>query len=184
MATLRPEELAAKLRDCPVVYVPSGIYEWHDEQNPLGTDTLKVVEMCRLTAARTGGVVHMPSYIGVGAFNDPVGPMQHGGLNFSPELVRSYLTELFEQLEKFGVQLIVLLYGHTNPANINAHEQAAIDYLRRENAQAKVLCVNDVEPEHPDIAGKQLVFIGPVEASCPGLLHHNIDIGTRPGYRF
>lgn len=146
MARLRPEEFTRRVRECPMVFVPSGIYEWHDAQNPLGTDTLKVVEICRRTAENTGGLVHMSSYIGVGAFHNPIGPLQHGGLNFSDTLVRSYLSELFEQLEKMGFKLIVLLYGHTNPANINAHQQASVDYMKRQDTRAKVLCVNDAEP--------------------------------------
>ena len=146
MERLRPEELSQRIRDCPVVFVPSGIYEWHDAQNPLGTDTLKMVEICRRTAERTGGLIHMPSYLGVGAFHDPIAPLRHGGLNFSDALVRSYLTELFGQLEKMGFELIVLLYGHTNPPNINAHEQAACDYMRKNGTESKVLCINDVEP--------------------------------------
>ena len=146
MAMLRPEALSRRIEECPLVFVPSGIYEWHDAQNPLGTDTLKVAEICRRTAERTGGLLHMPSYIGVGAFHDPIGPMQHGGLNFSEALVGAYLTELFEQLEKMGFELVVLLYGHTNAENINVHEGAAVDYMRREDTRAKVLCVNDLEP--------------------------------------
>ena len=146
MAMLRPKELSERIKAAPLVYIPSGIFEWHDAQNPLGTDTLKMVEICRRAAEKTGGLVHRPSYVGVGAFFDPIGPLRHGGLNFSAALVASYLTELFEQLDKLGFELIVLLYGHTNPGNINAHEQAASDYLKREETRAKVLCLNDCEP--------------------------------------
>ena len=146
MAALRPGELAQRIQDCPIVFVPTGIYEWHDEQNPMGTDTLKMVEICRRVADRTGGVIHMPLYVGVGAFHDSTGPLRHGGVNFSEKLVREYLGELLEQLGKMGFELIVLLYGHTNSGNINAHDQAAEDYLRTDEAPAKVLCLNDVEP--------------------------------------
>jgi creatinine amidohydrolase/Fe(II)-dependent formamide hydrolase-like protein len=146
MSGLRPSELAQRIQKCPMAFVPSGIYEWHDAQNPLGTDTLKMVEICRRVAARTGGLVHMPSYVGVGGFHDAQGPLRYGGLNFSERLVREYLTEMFEQLEKLGFELIVLLYGHTNVENINTHEHAATDYMRRDDARAKILCLNDVEP--------------------------------------
>jgi creatinine amidohydrolase len=146
MSGLRPTELAQRIRECPIVFVPSGIYEWHDAQNPLGTDTLKMIEICRRVALITGGVVHMPSYIGVGAFHTPRAPLLHGGLNFSEKLVHDYLIELFSQLEEMGFDLIVLLYGHTNAPNINAHEKAAMDYMRKDDTHAKVLCMNDVEP--------------------------------------
>ena len=146
MAMLRPEELCRRIGECPVVFVPSGICEWHDAQNPLGTDTLKAAEICHRAAQICGGLVHMPSYIGVGTFHNPIGGMQHGGLNFSDSLVRSYLTELFRQLETMGFELIVLLYGHTSPPNANAHEQASADYMQRTDTGAKVLCVSDLEP--------------------------------------
>ncbi len=146
MDRLRPGELQERIQACPVVFVPSGIYEWHDAQNPLGTDTLKMVEMCKRTAQRTGGLVHMPSYVGVGAFHGPIEPLPHGGINFSEALVRAYLTELLGQLEQLGFELIVLFYGHTNAPNINTHEQAAREYMMREDTQAKVLCINDLEP--------------------------------------
>jgi len=146
MDKLRPRELARRIAACPVVYVPSGIYEWHDEQNPMGADTLKMVEICRRTAALTGGLVHMPSYVGSTGFSRPAGGLSYGSLTFSDELVRSYLGELFGQLERMGFELIVLLYGHTSQGNINIHEEASRDYMRRRDSQAKVLCLNDVEP--------------------------------------
>ena len=70
-----------------------------------------MVEICRRTVARTGGVVHMPSYIGVGPFSQPVGYLKHGGLDISDRPVRGYLMKLFEQLEKMESELIVLLRG-------------------------------------------------------------------------
>ena len=171
ITTLRPSELSKRIQACPIVFIPSGIYEWHDEQNPLGTDTLKMIEICRRTATRTGGLVHMPSYIGVGAFFGSIGGLHHGGLNFSKELVHQYIMELLDQLEKMGFELIMLLYGHTNAENINAHEQAAKDYMLQENTQAKVLCLNDLEPvvKHrykvADHAGKWETSF--MMASCP-----------------
>ena len=49
-----------------------------------------------------GGLVHLLSYVGVGARHDSIGPLQHGGPDFSDILVRSYLAKLFGQLEKMG----------------------------------------------------------------------------------
>jgi hypothetical protein len=67
--------------------------------------------------------------MGVGAFFKPLGRMKNGGLNFSENLVRQYLMELLNQLESMGFELIVVLYGHTNPANINVHQKACRDYM-------------------------------------------------------
>ena len=144
MEKLRPEELSELIEACPVVYVPSGIYEWHDAQNPLGTDTLKVAEMAKRTARLTGGVVHMPSYVGVGTFYGPLGCLKAGGLNFSEELVEGYLKELCAQLEGYGFRMIVLLYGHTSPGNADAHDRAALGHMTAEGTTAKVLSLNDL----------------------------------------
>jgi creatinine amidohydrolase/Fe(II)-dependent formamide hydrolase-like protein len=146
MERLRPGELASLMRECPIVYLPTGIYEWHDAHLPLGTDTLKMVEICRRAARMTGGLVHMPWYIGVGAFHTSMSGMGHGGINFSPGLVKSCLFEFLAQIERFDAELAVVCYGHTNEGNINAHEEAADEYMRRPDTRLKVLALNDVAP--------------------------------------
>ena len=146
LSKLRPEELVGMLTAHPIAYLPSGVIEWHDAQNPLGTDTLKMAAICRRTAARTGGVVLPPSYVGTGVLVHPPTDMPYGGLNFSAELVGRYLEEMFTQLEALGFSLIVLCYGHTSAENINAHEVTARDYMLREDTQTKVLCLTDYGP--------------------------------------
>jgi creatinine amidohydrolase len=38
---LRPAQIVARRKACPVAYVPIGTIEWHGEHNPVGTDTLQ-----------------------------------------------------------------------------------------------------------------------------------------------
>jgi creatinine amidohydrolase len=146
MKDIYPARLVELLREAPIVYVPSGILEWHDEHLPMGTDTLKMEEICRRTARITGGLVHMPSYLGVGAITPTYGSLKHGGIGFSLALAKQYLLELCAQLEALGARLIVLSYGHTGPDNINVHEEAAQEYNRLPQAQTGVLAMNDVAP--------------------------------------
>ncbi|MHB1357564.1 MAG: creatininase family protein, partial [Anaerolineae bacterium] len=94
MKDLYPARLVELLSERPIVYVPSGILEWHDEHLPMGTDTLKMEEICRRTARLTGGLVHMPSYLGVGAITPSYGALTHGGIGFSTSLAKQYLLEL------------------------------------------------------------------------------------------
>jgi len=138
MSCLRLPELSEMIDRCPIVYIPCGIYEWHRQHIPMGTDTLKMEEICKRTVQRTGGLIHMPSYIGVGTFDKAI--------NFSPNLVKNYFCELFYQLEKIGIKLIVQFYGHTPVANVNPHEEAACNYMLDKNTKTKVLCLNDLEP--------------------------------------
>jgi hypothetical protein len=54
MDGLRCEELADLIEKRPIVYIPNGIYEWHEAQNPMGTDTIKVMGRSILP------VLHLP----------------------------------------------------------------------------------------------------------------------------
>lgn len=146
MQFMHPAAMQELLRECPIVYVPSGILEWHDDHLPMGTDTLKMAEICRRCARLTGGLLHSPSYLGMEAINPAENPLGHGGIGYSASLISSYLLELFTQLELLGARLIVLAYGHTSPGNINVHEQAAQQYNLRGDVRAAVLAMNDVAP--------------------------------------
>jgi creatinine amidohydrolase len=176
MRDLYPARLVELLRERPIVYVPSGILEWHDEQLPMGTDTLKMEEICRRTARLTGGLVHMPSYLGVGAITPSYGGLTHGGIGFSNALAKQYLLELCTQLELLGASMIVLSYGHTGSDNINVHEEAAFEYNQRPQTQARVLAMNDVAPavrhryKVADHAAKWETSF--MLASCPALVDH------------
>lgn len=151
LAKIRPRELKNIIENRPIVYIPSGIMEWHDDQNPMGLDTLKVEEIALRTAKITGGAVHMPSYIGVGAFYGKFSfgkecELEHGGVNYDEAFVKEYLLRTYEQLERFGFELIVVIYGHTNGGNINAHEQSAREYMKKEGTKAKILAVSEIAP--------------------------------------
>lgn len=58
---LRPSELLQRLNDFPVIYLPIGSIEWHNEHLPLGTDTFHAGELCFRLAEELGGVV-MPAF--------------------------------------------------------------------------------------------------------------------------
>jgi creatinine amidohydrolase len=62
---LRPAEVRARQRACPVVYIPVGSLEWHGVQNPLGTDGLKAHAICCEAALRYGGVVLPTLFLGI-----------------------------------------------------------------------------------------------------------------------
>ncbi len=56
-AELFPDELEARRRACPVVYLPMGLCEPHGRGAALGLDLIKAEHYCREAAARLGGVV-------------------------------------------------------------------------------------------------------------------------------
>jgi creatinine amidohydrolase len=61
---LRPHQIVARRRACPVVYIPIGTLEWHGEHNPVGADTLQAEGLAILCARRGGGLVFPPLYYG------------------------------------------------------------------------------------------------------------------------
>ncbi len=61
---LRPEQIAARRRKCPVAYIPLGNLEWHGPHNPLGADTLQAEGLANLCAEKGGGIAFPPLYYG------------------------------------------------------------------------------------------------------------------------
>jgi creatinine amidohydrolase len=61
---LRPGQIVARRKECPVVYIPIGTLEWHGVHNPVGADTLQAEGLAILCAQRGGGLVFPPLYFG------------------------------------------------------------------------------------------------------------------------
>lgn len=61
---LRPPAIAEERARRPLVYIPIGPLEWHGPHLPLGTDGLHAHTVAVETAARMGGVVLPPYFIG------------------------------------------------------------------------------------------------------------------------
>lgn len=61
---LRPDEILARRKACPVVYIPIGTLEWHGVHNPVGADTLQAEGLAILCAQQGGGLVFPPLYYG------------------------------------------------------------------------------------------------------------------------
>ncbi len=63
-AMLRPDQIVARRRACPVVYIPIGTLEWHGVHNPVGADTLQAEGLALLCAQLGGGLAFPPLYYG------------------------------------------------------------------------------------------------------------------------
>jgi creatinine amidohydrolase len=61
---LRPAQIVAARRACPVVYIPIGTLEWHGVHNPVGADTLQAEGLALMCARQGGGLVFPPLYYG------------------------------------------------------------------------------------------------------------------------
>lgn len=143
---LRPEEIVAEKKRCPIVYFPIGPLEWHGPHLPLGTDPLNAHSTAIRVARKTGGVVLPPLFLGT----DIVRPKEKlrfigfdeniriYGMDF-PEntmpslyakeevfalVVREYLAMLVKQ----GYKLIIIVNGHGGVSHINALKRLAEEF--------------------------------------------------------
>lgn len=61
---LRPDQVVARRKECPVAYIPIGTIEWHGRHNPLGADTLQAEGLAIMCAQQGGGLVFPALYYG------------------------------------------------------------------------------------------------------------------------
>ena len=103
---LRPDQVEERLAAASVAYVPWGALEWHSVHLPLGLDGLLAETVAERAVARTGGVVLPPMYL-------PITALPHRfSISFGAATVRAVLDDLFGELARVGVKVVVLLSGH------------------------------------------------------------------------
>lgn len=61
---LTPAEFSARLKDCPVAYLPLGTLEWHSTHLPLGSDGIQSQEFFKRLAKEAGGIVLPMLFLG------------------------------------------------------------------------------------------------------------------------
>lgn len=61
---LTPREFKARLKACPVAYLPLGTLEWHGPQNPLGADGIQSQLFFERFASMYGGIVLPKLFLG------------------------------------------------------------------------------------------------------------------------
>jgi len=61
---LRPGQIVARRKACPIAYVPIGTIEWHGEHLPVGADTLQAEAIAVRCAEKGGGLAFPALYYG------------------------------------------------------------------------------------------------------------------------
>jgi len=147
---LRPAQVVARRKACPVVYIPVGTLEWHGEHNPLGADTLQAEGLAALAARRGGGLVFPPLYFGenrseglvesCAADRDDIARcMDLPPENFAPDRMPFTVTEqtlnynrlllhILAEADTLGFRVGVLVAGHYPLLD---HAQAAVLQFNR-----------------------------------------------------
>jgi creatinine amidohydrolase len=152
---LRPAQVVARRKECPIVYVPIGTLEWHGEHNPLGADTLQAEGLAVLAARKGGGLVFPPLYFGENRSEslmescaadraDIARKMDLPPENFGPDRMPFSVTEqtlnynrlllhLLAEADTLGFKVGVLVAGHYPLLD---HAQAAVLQFNRRGRTA------------------------------------------------
>ena len=131
---LRPAQVIARRKACPVVYIPIGTIEWHGQHNPLGADTIQAEGLAILCAQKGGGLVFPALYFGENRaeslmesnpdFRGPIAEeMELPAENFLPdkhpfsatEQMLNYhklLIHILAEAESLGFKIGVIVAGH------------------------------------------------------------------------
>ncbi len=141
---MTPAQFKAAVAHNPVFILATGILEWHGDHLPLGTDALKMRGLAERLAAETDAILLPQNWFGVVGFDEMLGT-----ITFSKPLVKQILAEYFENLEKMGAKLIVLLTGHYGPYQVETITEAAQEYM----ARSAVRIIAQPEYEGVDFAG-------------------------------
>ena len=119
---LRPHEIAARLEERSVVFLPLGTLEFHARHLPIGLDALNAEEICLRAALEQGGLVYPALYYGTGG--------SHGSFPWSiippsGTEIGALLAYSLERLDELGVDVAVMFTGHFAPEQVALVEHAA-----------------------------------------------------------
>lgn len=139
--TLVPAELQQETAGRSLVYQPVGSMEWHGPHMGMGMDTANANAVALACAARTGGVVMPPLYIGTETPRSPqtlrrlgfTGSERIVGMDFPANSVRSFYwpPDLFEQIVRCQTQMLLDM-GFRQIVWMNGHgADAQIEILQR-----------------------------------------------------
>jgi len=140
---MTPAEFKAAVAENPVFILATGILEWHGDHLPLGTDALKMRGIAERLAEESNAILLPQNWFGVVGFDEMLGT-----ITFSKDLVGRILNEFFENLEKMGARLIVLLTGHYGPYQVETITEAAAEHV----AHSKVRIIAQPEYEGVDFS--------------------------------
>lgn len=140
---MKPREINAVLRECPLAYIAWGALEWHGVQNPVGLDTLKAYHMALELCRETGGVVLPPVYCGYQTMK-PWMQFRHT-FEFPKEVVADLVYHYLENLYDEGFKAIVLIMGHYGGKHVETVKGAVARFTEK-HRYPRVLAMTDYDP--------------------------------------
>jgi len=141
MERLFPDDLQARLAECPAVVLPLGTIEWHSYHLPVGLDGLVAQAIGERVAEQMGAVVAPVSYWAAGGVPYPL------TLNLPGSLIEPILTMVLEQFGAMGFRLVIAMTGHFGLEQTLVVKRAALNVMRRSPALVLPLTEYDVVTE-------------------------------------
>ncbi|MDQ1301203.1 MAG: Creatinine amidohydrolase [Chloroflexota bacterium] len=142
---MRPEQIAAAKAQRPAIYAACGSVEWHGYHNPVGLDTLKAHEQLVGLAARLGGVVYPPIFLGAGGGHTA----WPSSFMVAAEPMIQMVADLLHGFERDGYRKAILLSGHY--PNQREYMLPAVAAYRAAGGTLDILSL--IENQAPGVAG-------------------------------
>lgn len=108
LANMTRDEIARRLADHPVAFLPLGATEQHGHHLPMGTDNFLAEAYALKLAEKVNGVVLPTVPFGYSWVWQDV----PGTITVQNETLERYLWDVFESVERCGYSLLVLVDGH------------------------------------------------------------------------
>jgi creatinine amidohydrolase/Fe(II)-dependent formamide hydrolase-like protein len=105
---MRPSKVQRVVAECPIAIQPTGLLEWHGDQNPLGLDGMLAHYIGERAIIKLGGgALFPPNFVGTYGYARFPGTMC-----FDQATVTSVFTQMFREILKFGFKVVLLMTGH------------------------------------------------------------------------
>lgn len=161
------KELAKKK---PLVVVPMGSVEEHGDHLPLCTDSFQAEEVARRVALTFGGIICPPIRYGEchSTRNFP------GTISVSFDTLRMLVTDLLSELDRNGIDKVLVLTGHAGSSHMMAVRLGAEATVAK-NPKLKVMFLSDYDLAY-ELRGKEF----PEDDGHGGLIETSRILNIRP----
>lgn len=129
-------EATEAVRKYPVGYLPIGCLERHGDHLPMGLDVIKAHKICCVTAQAIGGVVFPPHYYaGIHQITREQKNKSTGewGNIYTDDTAKANLVDIINQMEIFGIRVLVLYSGHYPRCQVEMIQEIAEDFREHPN---------------------------------------------------
>lgn len=151
---LFPDQIEARFKELPLLYLPYGMCEPHGPQNVLGLDALKAHAICRRAAEAAGGIVAPPDYWHI----HEIGLYATWARREIGEVARAWLTAMppwmhfknvcyhIRAADLLGFKAVILVTGHYGP---NWEDLKTLVDLIQPHISARLFGLPDFEANQP-----------------------------------